>query len=238
MKLDLLVIAAHPDDAELAGGGTILLHVAQGRKVGVVDLTAGELGTNGTAETRAEEAAEAAKILGLAVRENLGLRDGFFANDQAHQLAVVRAIRRYQPEVVLANAPSDRHPDHGRAAQLVKEACFLAGLKKIETLDDGELQAPWRPKNIYHMIQSNYLKPDFVVDITDFWEQKMEAIQAYRTQFYLPGQANEPTFIATPEFLHFLEARAREYGQAIRTRYGEGFICDKQLGVANLFDLL
>jgi len=238
MKLDLLVIAAHPDDAELGCGGTILSHIARGYKVGVVDLTAGELGTNGSAELRAEEAAEAAKIMGLAIRENLNFRDGFFVNDEPHQLAVIRAIRQYQPEIVIANAVSDRHPDHGKGAQLVAKACFLAGLKKIETYLDNEMQAAWRPKNLYHMIQSNYLAPDFVVDISDFWDTKMDAIYAYRSQFFVPGQVNEPTFIATPEFIHFLEARAREFGQSIRTRFGEGFVRDKQIGVNNLFDLL
>jgi N-acetylglucosamine malate deacetylase 1 len=238
MKLDLLAIVAHPDDAELGCGGTLLKHAALGYRTGVVDLTAGELGTNGTPQTRAAEAAAASQILGLHMRANLGLRDGFFANDEAHQLAVVRAIRQYQPQVLLANALADRHPDHGRAAQLVADAYFLAGLPKVQTELNGQAQAPWRPQNLYHIIQSNYLRPDLVVDITPYWEQKMQAIYAFKTQFYVPGQANTPTFIATPEFVQFLEARAREFGQAIRTTFGEGFQTSKQLGVNSLFDLL
>lgn len=241
-KLDILVIVAHPDDAELGCGGTIASHIAQGKKVGVVDLTQGELGTRGTAETRKVEAANAARILGLSVRENLGFRDGFFANDEAHQKEVIRVIRKYCPEIVIANAIRDRHPDHGKGAELVRFACFLAGLEKIQTLENGEIQKAHRPKNLYHMIQSDYIEPDFVVDISDFWEQKKKAVLAFETQFFNPDQAEKSlsgsqTFISTPDFLYFLEGRAREHGQSIRCSYGEGFTKTKQIGIRDLMSL-
>lgn len=240
MKLDILVIAAHPDDAELSCSGTIFSHIAQGKKIGVADLTRGELGTRGSAEIRKQEAEDAAKIMGLAVRENLGFRDGFFTNDEKHQMEVIKIIRKYQPEIVLTNAINDRHPDHAKAANLVKIACFLAGLKRIETDLLGEQQTAWRPKNLYHFIQSDYITPDFVVDISPYWEQKVAAIRAYKTQFHTSAESvkGEQTFISTPEFMNFLEGRAREMGQAIRTKYGEGFTKDKQIGVESLFDLL
>lgn len=240
MKVDILVIAAHPDDAELSCSGTIFSHIAKGKKVGVADLTRGELGTRGSAEIRKQEAEDAAKIMGLAVRENLGFRDGFFTNDEKHQIEVIKIIRKYQPEIVLTNAISDRHPDHAKAANLVKISCFLAGLKRIETDLLGEQQAAWRPKNLYHFIQSDYITPDFVVDISPYWEQKVAAIRAYGTQFHTSPESakGEQTFISTPEFMNFLEGRAREMGQAIRTKYGEGFTKDKQIGVESLFDLL
>ncbi len=240
MKLDILVMAAHPDDAELSCSGTIFSHIAQGKKVGIIDLTQGELGTRGTAEIRKQEATHAAQIMGVATRENLKFRDGFFVNDEKHQLEVIKMIRKYQPEIVLTNAIRDRHPDHAKAAALVKTACFLAGLKRIETDWDGENQPAWRPQNIYYFIQSDYIQPDFVVDISDFWDKKVEAIKAYSTQFHVSEESakGEQTFISTPQFFYFLEARAREFGQAIRVRYGEGFTTDKQMGTRNLFDLL
>lgn len=240
MKLDILVIAAHPDDAELSCSGTIFASIAQGKKVGVIDLTQGELGTRGTAETRREEATNAAKVMQLSVRENLGMRDGFFQNDEAHQLEVIKAIRQYQPEIVLTNAIRDRHPDHAKAADLVRTACFLAGLKRIETNHTGENQEAWRPKNVYHFIQSDYIEPDFVVDISPYWEQKVKAIKAYKTQFHVSEESKkgEQTFISTPEFMNFLEGRAREYGQSIRVKYGEGFTTEKQIGVVSLFHII
>lgn len=240
MKLDLLVLAAHPDDAELSCGGIILTHVAQGKQVGVVDLTRGELGTGGSAAIRAQESAKASAILGLRVRENLGMADGFFENDRAHQLMIIQAIRRYQPTVVLANAVSDRHPDHGRAAQLARDACFLSGLPKIQTFDqDGQPQPHWRPAKMYHYIQSDFLNPDLIVDISPFWTQKMEAILAYSTQFFNPNDpAQVRTFISKPEFLHFLEGRAREYGQAIGTEFGEGLIAPRKIGLKSLWDVI
>ncbi|KAI9027827.1 putative deacetylase LmbE-like domain-containing protein [Hyaloraphidium curvatum] len=227
MKLDLLVIAAHPDDAELNCGGTILSEIARGRRVGVVDLTRGELGTRGTAETRAREAEDASRILGLSVRRNLGLRDGFFRNDEASQLAAVQALREFQPDCILCNAPVERHPDHSRAAQLVSESVFLSGLVKVATLGpDGEAQAPWRPKNVYSYIQDRLLIPTFVVDISEFWDRKLDAIRAYRTQFHDPdapdGEDGPQTHISTPAFIRFVEARAREFGHQAGFDFGEG----------------
>src|ERR1700748_3690830 len=183
LKLDILVLAVHPDDAELGCGGTILKHIALGHKVGIVDLTRGELGTRGSAEIRAQEAAAAAKVLGLSVRENLGLADGFFKNDQEHQLKVIAAIRKYQPEIVITNAYHDRHPDHGRANELVEASAFLAGLRKIETYADGKLQQEWRPAQVLHFIQDNYIKPDILIDVTEFWDKKIESVMAYKSQF-------------------------------------------------------
>ena len=239
MKLDLLVFASHPDDAELGCGGTILAEVAMGRTVGLVDLTLGELGTRGTAESRAQEALDAGRILGLSVRRNLGLADGFFRNDPDSQLAVVRQIRDLRPEIVICNAPEDRHPDHGRGSQLVSEACFLSGLRKIETIGfDGEKQAPWRPKAVYHYIQDRLLKPDFVVDISAFWEKKLEAIRAFRSQFFDPNATEPNTYISSPEFLKFLEARAREMGHPAGFEYGEPFIVERRIGVKSVFDIV
>jgi N-acetylglucosamine malate deacetylase 1 len=238
MKLDILVIAAHPDDAELSCAGTILNHVALGHKVGIVDLTRGELGTRGTATTRKQEAEDASSILGVSIRENLGLADGFFINDFAHQKKVIATIRKYRPEIVLANAIYDRHPDHGRAAELVFESCFYAGLAKIETADElGKTQIPWRPKALYHFIQTLSLKPDFIVDVSKTWQKKMEAIRAYKTQFYDPDSKEPETHISSPMFMKLVEARAIEFGSAIGTQYGEGFTVRKMLGVKSLFDL-
>ncbi len=237
MKLDILVLAAHPDDAELGCGGTIAKHVAMGHKVGVADLTQGELGTRGNATTRAEEAAASAQLLGLAVRTNLGLPDGFFQNDRTHQLEVVKVIRQYQPDIVLANAIYDRHPDHGKGSELAFTACFLAGLSKVETMLEGKQQAPWRPRAIYHYIQSQHIAPDFVVDVSEHWEQKMAAVRAFKTQFYDPASKEPETFISNPGFMKLLEARGIEYGYAIGVRYGEGFTVRRMPGVRSLFDL-
>lgn len=232
MKLDILVLAAHPDDAELGCGGTILKHIAAGHKVGVVDLTRGELGTRGTIETRAKEAADSAKILGLEVRENLGLPDGFFRNEREHQLEVVKAIRKFQPEIVLGNAVYDRHPDHGRASEVIFEACFLSGLAKVTTE-----HAPWKPKALYHYIQSQFITPDFVVDVSQHWDKKMEAIRAFRTQFYDPNNKEPDTYISSPAFLQLVESRANELGHSIGAKYGEGFTVRRFIGVNSLFDL-
>lgn len=238
MKLDILVLAAHPDDAELCCGGTIALHVSLGHKVGIIDLTHGELGTRGTPEIRAKEAAAAAEILGLSVRENLGFADGFFKNDEEHQRAVISVIRKYQPDVVLANAIYDRHSDHGRAAQLAADSCFLAGLAKIETMLDEEQQAPWRPRAVYHYIQSQFIKPDVVVDVTEFWDKKVASYKAYKSQVFDP-ESNEPqTYISSPHFIQLIEARGVEFGNAIGTTYGEGFTVRRFPGVTNLFHLL
>lgn len=237
MKLDILVLAAHPDDAELGCGGTIAKHTSMGKKVGVVDLTKGEMGTRGTTESRQQEAAASAKILGLALRENLGLPDGFFRNEKEHQLQVVKAIRRHQPEIVLANAVYDRHPDHGRGADLAFEACFLSGLTKVITEDNGQQQSPWIPKAIYHYIQSQLLTPDFIVDVSAHWEQKMSAVMSFKTQFYDPSSKEPETYISKPGFLQMINARGTEFGQAIGVQFGEGFTVRRVVGVNSLFDL-
>jgi bacillithiol biosynthesis deacetylase BshB1 len=238
MKLDLLVLAAHPDDAELGCGGTIVKHVEMGWKVGIVDLTQGELGTRGTADTRAQEAAASSKILGLTVRHNLGLPDGFFQNDRAHQLEVVKAIRHFKPKVVLANAIYDRHPDHGRGSDLAFTACFLAGLPKVLTTWEGKNQEAWRPKAVYHYIQSQSIPPAFVVDVSQQWERKMEAVRAYKTQFYDPASTEPETFISNPGFMKLLEARGIEFGYGIGVTYGEGFTARRMIGVNSLADLI
>jgi bacillithiol biosynthesis deacetylase BshB1 len=239
MKLDILVIAAHPDDAELGCGGTLAKHVSLGHKVGIVDLTRGELGTRGTPQLREEEAMEAAKIQGVSVRDNLGLKDGFFQNDPEHQLAVIRAIRKYRPEIILANAIYDRHIDHGKGASLAFDASFLSGLLKIETVDDqGNKQEPWRPKAFYHYIQSQFIEPDFIVDISAFWETKIKAIKAFKSQFFDASSQEPETYISKPGFLKMIEARAIEYGHAIGTQHGEGFTVRRYPGVNSLFDLM
>jgi bacillithiol biosynthesis deacetylase BshB1 len=238
MKLDILVLAAHPDDAEISCGGTIAKHIALGKKVGVIDLTRGELGTRGTAEIRDQEAADSSKILGLSIRDNLGLRDGFFKSQEEDQLKVVTAIRKYQPEIVLTNAVHDRHPDHGRASDLVYESTFLSGLTKVETRSEGKLQTAWRPKAVYHFIQSLYIAPDFVVDVSEFWDKKIESLRAFKSQFYDPNSKEPETFISNPGFMKLIEARGHELGYSIGVRYGEGFTVRRHLGVNNLFELI
>lgn len=237
MKLDLLVISVHPDDAELGCSGTIINEVKRGKKVGIVDLTQGELGSRGTIETRYAEAAKAAMIMGIHVRENLKMRDGFFQNDEVHQRKLIAAIRKYQPEIVITNALSDRHPDHGRAAKLTTDSCFLSGLRKVETKDEsGNEQSAWRPKYVFHYIQDRYHEPDFVIDITDVFEQRMEAVKAYTTQFYNPDNEDDgpQTYISTSAFLDSIVARARMIGKKIGVQYGEGFNTEKTLGIGSL----
>lgn len=239
MKLDLLFIAAHPDDVELGCGGTILKHIQLGKTVGIIDLTRGELGTRGTAQTRETEATTAAKILGISIRENLGFRDGFFVNDEQHQSKIIEKIRQYQPQIVITNAYHDRHPDHGRAADLVFDSCFLAGLSKIKThIQNGEQQA-YRPSLLLSMIQDNYIKPDILIDITPYQAKKMEAIRAYETQFFsAKADVNEQeTYISNPDFLEAVIARSREFGKAIAATYAEGFLSKKLLGVDSFFEL-
>jgi len=239
MKLDILAFASHPDDIELGCAGTLISHVAAGYKVGIVDLTEGELGTRGTAQTRLQEAAAAAKVMGVSVRENLGFADGFFQNDRAHQLRVIEQLRKYRPEMVIMNAIHDRHPDHGRGSELVSESCFKSGLRMIVTHDkEGKQQQAWRPKVVYHYIQDRLITPDVIVDVTPYWEQKMDAIRAFKSQFYNPGDASPNTYISSPEFLGFIEARAKELGHAIGVTYGEGFTKERHIGVKNLFDLI
>lgn len=238
MKLDILVMASHPDDAELGCGGTIAKHTSLGHQVGIVDLTRGELGTRGTPETRHREAEESAAILGIAARENLDLKDGFFQNDYESQLVVIRAIRKYQPRILLANAVYDRHIDHGKGADLAYDASFLSGLVKIETRDEnGSLQKPWRPEAVYHYVQSQFITPDFVVDITAEWDTKIKAIKAFSSQFFNPDSKEPETYISKPGFLRMVEARAVEYGHAIGANYGEGFTVRRFIGVNSLFDL-
>lgn len=233
-KLDVLVFAAHPDDAELACAGTILKLKAQGKKVGIVDLTQGELGTRGSIEIRAMEAAASAKILGLDARINLKLRDGFFRNDETHQLAIIEAVRRFRPEIALINAPYDRHPDHGKGSQLVRDALFLSGLRRIETSFQGQAQKEWRPAKVWKYIQDQLIMPDFVVDITDFIEGKTAAIQAFSSQFYNPNSDEPETYISSKTFLEQVQARAKEMGHMIGVRYGEGFVSEKPLRVDDL----
>jgi bacillithiol biosynthesis deacetylase BshB1 len=237
MKLDILAIGVHPDDVELGCSGTILNELKLGKKVGILDLTQGELGTRGTIETRYTEAASAAFILGVQVRENLKMRDGFFQNDEKHKLALIAAIRKYQPEVVLANVLDDRHPDHGRAGHMIADCCFLAGLVKIETTDDnGRPQERWRPKMVLHYMQDWYHEPDLLIDISDVFEQRMKAIEAYSTQFHTATSSTEgtQTYISTPDFLDSIIARSRMLGKRIGVKYAEGFITEKKIGIRNL----
>jgi bacillithiol biosynthesis deacetylase BshB1 len=235
MKLDILAFGAHPDDVELSCAGTLMVEKLQGKKIGVVDLTQGELGTRGSAELRKQEAAAAAEILQLDVRENLELADGFFKNDEIHQRQIIRAIRKYQPEIILCNAPDDRHPDHGRSARLLEDAVFLSGLRKIETIDDEQVQTVWRPSYVFNYIQDRYLHPNFVMDISAVMEQKLASIRAYGTQFENPDLDEPQTYISTPDFLDSIIYRAKMYGKMIGVKYAEGFISRKMIGF-NSFD--
>ena len=237
MKLDILAIGSHPDDVELGCSGTLIKEIRKGKKAGIIDLTEGELGTRGTVETRYSEAAEAAKIMGLSVRINMKMRDGFFANDEQHQLQLIRMIRRYQPEIVIGNILDDRHPDHGRAGKLIYDSCFLSGLKQIKTADEGKDQEKWRPKQLFHYIQDRFYEPHFVIDISDVFDQRLKAIQAYRTQFHHPDSNEPETYISSPDFLEALTARARLLGKRIGVKYGEGFLSEKSIGIEG-FDSL
>ena len=233
MKVDILAIGAHPDDVELGCGGTLAKIIEEGKSVAVVDLTQGELGTRGTNITRAAEAAEASKILGISARENLKFPDGFILNTQEYQLEIVKKVRKYQPEIVFANAIEDRHPDHAKAAKLVSDACFLAGLVKIETESEGEKQTQWRPKHVFHYIQWKNIEPDFVVDISAFMEKKIEACLAYKTQFYDPKSTEPVTPIATKDFLESLTYRAQDLGRLSGVDFAEGFTTEKLLAFKN-----
>jgi len=237
MKLDILAFGAHPDDVELGCGGTLAKEIAAGKKVGVVDLTRGELGTRGTADIRDEEAAKAAEILGLAVRENLGMRDGFFVNDEAHQRKIMEVLRKYRPDIVICNAIDDRHIDHGRGSKLVSDACFLSGLRRIETKLDGQPQEAWRPKLVFHYIQWKNIEPDVTVDITGFMDKKIDAVLAYGSQFYDP-KSNEPeTAISSKSFLDSVRFRAQDLGRLVGTQYAEGFTVERYVAVERLSDL-
>jgi bacillithiol biosynthesis deacetylase BshB1 len=237
MKLDILAIGAHPDDIEISCCGTLLHHIKLGHKVGILDLTAGELGTRGDAETRLKEAATASSMLGALVRANLEMADGFFEHDKEHILRIVEMIRLFQPDLVLANSQSDRHPDHGRAAKLVADACYYSGLRKIKTEWDDQEQEAWRPKAVYHYIQDYNLKPDFVFDISPYMDRKIEIIQAYKSQFYDPNSKEPQTPISSKEFLEFLRGKNCTYGRAAGFHYAEAFNVNRDIGVTNLFDL-
>lgn len=238
-KLHILAIAAHPDDLELGCGGTLIKHAQMGQRVGIVDLTEGELGTRGSVAQRYQESADAAAIMGMCVRENAQIRDGFFKNDEEHQKRIIHFIRKYRPEIVITNAPEDRHPDHGRGFQLVSDACFLAGLRKIETLDaEGKLQDAWRPKRVFSLIQDRQLEPTFIVDISVQFDTKMKAIKAYASQFYQPGSDEPLTYIATQNFTDQIIYRDALMGKKIGTQYGEGFISVNIPGISSLDQLI
>lgn len=237
IKLDILAFGAHPDDVELGCSGTLSKEISLGKKVGIVDLTRGELGTRGSAEIRDKEAKKAADILGVSIRENLGFRDGFFVNDEIHQLEIIKMIRKYQPDVVLCNAIRDRHIDHGKGSKLVSEACFLSGLRKIETKLNGESQNAWRPKVVYHYIQWENIEPDFVVDISGFMKQKMDAVMAYDSQFYNPDSKEPISPITSKNFLDSVTYRAQDLGRIVGVDYAEGFTVERYLAVNSLADL-
>jgi bacillithiol biosynthesis deacetylase BshB1 len=231
MKVDILAFGVHPDDVELGCSGTLIASIEQGKKVAVVDLTRGELGTRGNAETRKTEAANAAKLMGVSARENLNMADGFFQNDEENIKKVITVIRKYQPEIVLCNAPEDRHPDHGRSSKLVSDAAFFSGLRKIETTLNNKAQKEWRPHYVFHYIQDRYLKPDFLFDISDYYEQKIKAVLCYTTQFNSTDTSEPQTYISTPDFIDVIKARALMFGKRIGVKYAEGYLTTKMIGV-------
>ncbi|RTL14293.1 MAG: bacillithiol biosynthesis deacetylase BshB1 [Flavobacteriaceae bacterium] len=237
MKLDILAFGAHPDDVELGCSGTIAKEVSLGKKVGIIDLTRGELGTRGSVEIRNSESAKASEILGVVVRENLDMRDGFFVNDETHQLKVIEMIRKYQPEIVLCNAIKDRHIDHGKGSKLVSDACFLSGLRQIKTELNGEAQEAWRPKVVYHYIQWQNIEPDFVVDISEFMDKKMDSVLAYGSQFYDPNSKEPVSPITSKNFLDSVKYRAQDLGRLVGVEYAEGFTTERYLAVNSLGDL-
>ena len=237
MKLDILAFGAHPDDVELGCSGTIAKEVSLGKKVGIIDLTRGELGTRGSVAIRNEESAKASEILGVTVRRNLDMRDGFFVNDEAHQIKVIEMIRKYQPEIILCNAITDRHIDHGKGSKLVSDACFLSGLRQIKTELNGEAQEAWRPKVVYHYIQWQNIEPDFVVDISEFIDKKMESVLAYGSQFYDPNSKEPVSPITSKNFLDSVKYRAEDLGRLVGVEYAEGFTTERYLAVNSLGDL-
>jgi bacillithiol biosynthesis deacetylase BshB1 len=238
MKLDILAFGAHPDDVELGCGGTLAKEISLGRKVGIIDLTQGELGTRGSVEIRKVESELATKILGISVRENLYMRDGFFSNDETHQMQVITMIRKYRPNIVLCNAIRDRHIDHGKGSKLVSDSCFLSGLTKIETALDGENQDSWRPNHVYHYIQWEHIEPDFVVDISGFVDKKTDSILAYASQFYSENSQEPSTPIATKNFLESIHYRSRDLGRLVGVEFAEGFTVERYLAVNSLKDLI
>ncbi len=237
-KVDILVFAAHPDDAELSCAGTIMKHIAQGKKVAIVDLTQGELGSRGTIETRYDEAKNASNILGISFRENLKMKDGWFEKNHENKIRIIEQIRRFQPQIVLANALTDRHPDHGRAGELVSEACFLSGLRKINTKWNGNIQEHHRPKAVYHYVQDYYVKPDFIVDVSTFVERKMEAIKCYKTQFFNADSKEPNTPISGEDYFDFLKGRMKEMGRPAGMKFAEGFTVERFIGVDDLTNLI
>lgn len=238
MKVDILAIGVHPDDVELSCSGTLLKHIAMGKTVGILDLTLGELGTRGNAKLRTKEAKDAAKILGVSFRIQLNMKDGFFLNDKNHQRMIIECVRFCQPEIVLCNAVSDRHPDHERAAKLVADACFYSGLVKIKTSYQGQLQKPWRPKAVYHYIQDQYIHPDFVIDVTPYAAKKLKAIKAFSSQFFDPRSKEPETPISSKEFLKIVESKMALHGRSIGAKFAEGFTVNRYPGVNSLFDLI
>lgn len=238
MKIDVLAIGAHPDDVELSCSGTLAKEIANGKKVGILDLTRGELGTRGSAEIREKEAKTAAEILGVSFRKNLGFSDAFFVNNASHQLEIIKIIRKYKPEIVLCNAIDDRHIDHGKGSKLASDACFLSGLKKIETTLEGNDQSAWRPKQVFHYIQWKDIEPDIVVDISGFMDKKMESVKAYGSQFHNPGNDEPETPISNSNFLESVTYRARNLGRLIGTEYAEGFTVERYPAVNSIFDLI
>lgn len=238
MKLDILAIGAHPDDVELGCGATLAKEVSTGKKVGIIDLTRGELGTRGTAKTRDEEATNAAHILGVTTRVNMNFSDGFFVNDRAHQLEMIKMIRYYKPEIVICNAIDDRHIDHAKGSQLVSDACFLSGLRKIETYSEtGDTQEPWRPKVVYHYIQWKDIEPDIAVDVTGFMDKKMASVLAYKTQFFDPNSKEPETPISSKNFTDSITYRARNLGRLVGSEFAEGYTVERYPAVNSLFDL-
>ena len=233
-----MAIGVHPDDVELSCAGTILKHIELGKTVGILDLTLGELGTRGNATLRTQEAMRAASILGVSVREQLNMADGFFENNETNQRLIIEVIRKYQPELILCNAISDRHPDHGRAAKLTADACFYSGLLKVETKENNTIQKPWRPKAVYHYIQDNFIEPDFVIDVTAYNDKKMESIMAYSSQFFDPNSKEPQTPISSKNFIDYINAKARLFGRSINVDFAEGFTVNRYMGVNNLFDLV
>ncbi len=238
MKLDILAIAAHPDDVELSCAGTLIKHSSAGQAVGVLDLTESRLSTRGTVEMRYQEAEKASVVMGLKVRMNAGMADGFFRNDEEHQKLLIKYIRHFRPEIVLGNALSDRHPDHGRAGRLIADACFYSGLQKIQTEWEGKEQEAWRPKRVYHYIQDRFMEPDFIVDIASFFDKKMEAINCYSSQFFNPASDEPSTYISSGDFMDQIRAKDLMFGKRIGTKYGEGFVSENVPGVSSLNDLL
>ena len=237
IKLDILALAAHPDDVELCCSGTMIKQARLGYKTGIVDFTKGEMGTRGTPETRMKEAEKSSEIMRLSIRENLEFKDVWFKNDEEHKLEVIKVIRKYKPEVLLINAKDDRHPDHGKAHELSRESAFLAGLKNIKTVVDGQEQEAWRPKVVYSYIQGWFLQPDFIVDVSDFWQEKMDSILAFKSQFHNPDSTEPSTWLSSPEFMDLIKGRAVEFGQAIGGSYGEGFQTLRWAGVDDIMNL-